>query len=227
MAEMKQILIDMSSGNGAEYSSAGQAQGTTAPLTPDDFYRDPITTTSKIISEQLVGFAQALESQRVKEQREMQFRQSVEQRQTEIQRLSPIMEEIASKRPELYRALPRETALDLLLEQARDREAAFRGTSQLSEVYQSMGWQPQASQPMAPAAPAYQPSSTLGAVGISGGSPSTRAVTQQRPGGANVAGQPTDGMRRLMSSIPDTYGEDRAINAILKERGFGEHIPIY
>ena len=224
MSEMKQLLVDMASGNRPAYQNANQPQAEPVPLTPDDFYRDPIATTSKIISDQLVGFAQALESQRVSEQRENEFRRSVTTRQTEIERLSPIMEDIAGKRPELYRALPRETALDLLIEQARDREAAMKGTSQLAEVYQSMGWQPQA----APAPQTYQPSPTLGAGGIAGGgSPSTRAALPPTPGGQGVAGQQSNALRRIMSSVPDTFSEDRALGDYLKERGFGEHIPIY
>jgi hypothetical protein len=222
-ADLRRELSEIKSMLGERQYSPEQARlpQAEAPLTPDDFYRDPIATTSKIISEQLVGFAQALESQRVNEQRENQFRQTVEKRQTEIERLSPIMEDIAGRRPELYRALPRETALDLLLEQARDREAATRGVALQSELYQTMGWHPATPTNTAP---------PVGAGGFPvGGVASTRAVAPPQ-GSGPTPGQGwanTGAMQRLMRSTPDTSSEDRALNEVLKERQFGEHIPIY
>ncbi len=191
-------------------SPAGAPVGSET-VTPEQFFADPAghsaRITERVMKEHLGSFITA--QQRVEEGRS--FQTWTESHAQELDRLRPIMADFYRADPQLYSALPARKATELLLDRARDRETAIIGMRTLQEIGAGPGG------PGLPAAPAPQLGASLP---MGGGGYATRTPTQPQNGDYSR----TPGFAHLMRSRMGTVDEDRAMQEVLRERGFGEHI---
>jgi hypothetical protein len=191
--------------------------GAETPVSGEEFLQNPgpvierivAKVTDRVVQSHLLAYSDA-QRRVMEQQRTDELRRN---NQAEIDKLAPIMDEIYARDRDLYDALPQGRALTAILERARDRQAAIDAANyhrELTEAYGSNGT------PAGHAAP-----------GTTGSLPSAGTGAGRRPqNGAISDYSNTPAMNRLWRSRSDSREEMRAVTDILKERGFGEDIPI-
>jgi len=165
--------------------------------------------TGKVVQSHLLAYSDA--QRRVMEQQKADdLRKS---NQAEIEKLAPLMDEIYFRDRDLYDSLPQARSLSMILDRARDRQAAIDAASFYRELTEVPGGNGIPAQNAAP--------------GNSGSLPSGGVGTARRPNnGAITDYSNTPAMNRLWRSRSDSRDEMRAVTDVFKERGFGEDIPI-
>jgi hypothetical protein len=190
------------------------------PITAEDFLANPglhierilaraTDQTNKVVQNHLLAYSDA-QRRVMEQQRTDELRRS---NQAEIDKLAPIMDEIYARDRDLYDALPQGRALTAILERARDRQAAIDAANYHKEITEALGGN-------GTLAPNATP-------GQNGALPSAGTGAGRRPqNGAISDYSNTPAMNRLWRSRSDSREEMRALTDTLKERGFGEDIPI-
>lgn len=204
------------------YAPAGQAPpvGQPRPGGPlgNDFLLNPEPVLERIVGgvvqREILNYAQAQARQREMERAE----ELMAEKQAEFERLRPSIQRIYNQRRSWYDALPAAERLEELLGRAQTEERLNTLSGFVSEL-QTSGYID-----VGPRAPAVPPGASPG---VSGGG------TVRQPGGPPQAGPAAGGwsQTRAMQDLwrqPDgTSREMEAMTRVLKERGFGENIPIY
>jgi hypothetical protein len=184
----------------------------TPPIDADAFLRNPIGVlgpaieeiTNRVMKENILAYSEA-QRQFNKQQR---FEQLRAQNSREEAILSPIMDQIYQEMPQIYNRIGQDEAYELLMQQARDRLRGMKGEAFLQEIQQEFGGN---------GAPI--PGQTGGAL------PRPGVPTARVQPGAPANWSETQAFNRLWKS-QTPLEEDRALQAILRERNFGEDIPI-
>jgi len=165
--------------------------------------------TGKVVQSHLLAYSDA-QRRVMEQQRADDLRKN---NQAEIDKLAPIMDEIYFRDRDLYDSLPQARSLTMILERARDRQAAIDAANYHREI---TGLFADNGTPATNAAP-----------GNGGSLPSGGVGAGRRPNnGAPLDYSNTPAMNRLWRSRSDSRDEMRAVTDVLKERGFGEDIPI-
>ena len=201
-------------------SAAMTPSGGLPPITGDQFLADPTPfldrivervteRTNDVVKNHLLAYSDA--QRRVMEQNRVNdLRQ---QNQVEIARLAPVMDEIYAQDRDIYDALPEARSFTMILGRARERQAAIDATNYHREITEAFG-----GGNGSPGVATPPPSGALPSAGTgSGRRPNTQGITDYSN---------TPAMNRLWRSRSDSREEMRAVTDILKERGFGEDIPI-
>lgn len=202
---------------GAPAPNGGEAQ-----ITGEEFLSNPsrfinqvvdrvTERTERVVQNHLLAYSDA--QRRVME--ENRLRDLRQQNQAEIEKLAPIMDDIYQRDRDIYDSLPQARSFTMILDRARERQAAIDATNYHREITEAFGGN---GTPVETAAP-----------GTSGALPSGGTGNGRRPatnrGITDYSNTPA--MNRLWRSRSDSREEMRAITDILKERGFGEDLPIY
>lgn len=212
-----------------QYRQPGQPDTTTptggdTPISGEEFLANPgliverivarvTDQTNKVVQNHLLAYSDAqrrvMEDQRLNDLRN--------QNQAEIAKLAPIMDDIYVRDRDLYDSLPQSRSFNMILDRARDRQAAIDAANYHREITEAFGGNG------TPAVPNAAP-------GQNGSLPSAGTGAGRRPqalGQGITDYSNTPAMNRLWRSRSDSREEMRAVTDILKERGFGENIPIY
>lgn len=208
------------------YTAAGGPTATPAGgesrITGEEFLSNPgvfidrvvdrvTAKTEKVVQDHLLAYSDA--QRRVME--DNRLRELRQQNQAEIERLAPIMDELYARDRDIYDSLPQTRSFGLILERARERQAAIDATNYHREIQEAFGGNGTPAPNAAPGTSGALPSGGTG----NGRRPATnRGITDYSN---------TPAMNRLWRSRSDSREEMRAITDILKERGFGEDLPIY
>ncbi len=197
-----------------------QAPNTAPPRPPaavapeedaEAFFKNPAANIRSLVNEVVGTHLSAYNEAQRRFVEQQQFDRLRSDMQKDIDRLKPFMDEVYAKDRDLYDALPQDRALTLLVDRARDREEAYRAKAYHQEITQLLGGN---GTPAPGAAPAQTGS-------LPGGTAVRRVETSPNGGWSN-----TPNFNRLWKSRSDSVDEMGAITDILKERGFGEDIPI-
>lgn len=179
------------------------------PDDPEKFFQRPKKNFQTIMREVIRDeIAQMNEAQRIA-QEEAVFEQKREANAKRIEALRPQMNRIYQQDIDLYESLPKDRALDLLLERASERFEAERAQQFFRDLQSEMGG----------GIPANAAPQTNGAL------PSGVAQTR-RPGSPQSVTDwsQTPAFNRLWKTRSESWEEDRTIMDILRERGFGEDV---
>jgi hypothetical protein len=226
VSRIEEMLMTRGTPGPPAYRQPGQPDPTTptggdTPITGDQFLANPEPVIERIVSRvtdtvvrnHLLAYSDAqrrvMDDQRVQDLRR--------QNQQEIDKLAPIMDEIYARDRDLYDALPQSRSFNMILERARDRQAAIDATNYHREITEAFGGN-------GTPAPGQAAPGTSGAL-PSGGTGAGRRPQAQGQGITDYSNTPA--MNRLWRSRSDSREEMRAVTDILKERGFGEDLPIY
>jgi hypothetical protein len=191
--------------------------GAETPVSGEEFLQNPgpvierivAKVTDRVVQSHLLAYSDA-QRRVMEQQRTDELRRN---NQAEIDKLAPIMDEIYFRDRDLYDSLPQTRSLTMILERARDRQAAIDATNYHREITEAFGGN---GTPAPNAAP-----------GNSGSLPSGGVGTARRPNNGAISDySQTPAMNNLWRSRSDSREEMKAITDILKERGFGEDIPI-
>jgi len=201
---------------GPEYPPAPAFQAPpgvrSVPNDPEEFFKDPKTNFGQVVRDVVKAEIDRYSEDQQIRQQEMVFEQKRAMRAKEIDVLRPIMSEIYMRDQDLYEGLPKDRALDLLLERANERAEAIRGRAFFQEIREAFG-------------PDGTPAPGHAAPGQTGALPHPGAGLRRAgssPGVADWSNTPS--FNRLWKSRSESYDEHRTIMDILKERGFGEDI---
>jgi len=184
----------------------------TPPVDGDTFLRDPVGVlspvieqiTNRVMKENILAYSEA---QRQFD-RQQEFERLREQNAKEEAILSPIMDQIYQENPGVYNRVGQDEAYRLLISQARDRVRGMKGEAFLQEIQEQFGGNGQTI-----------PGQTGGALPRPG--VPTARVNPATPSNWSE----TPAFNRLWKSS-NGLEEDRALQNILRERGFGEDIKI-
>ncbi len=179
---------------------------------PEEFFKNPAANIRNLVNDVVTTHLSAYNEAQRQFVEQQQFDRLRSQMQKDIDRLRPFMDEIYAKDRDLYDALPQDRALTLLVERAHDREEAYRARAYHQEITQILGGNGTPAPGAAPVQTGALPSGNVG-----------RRV--ETPPSGNWSNTPN--FNRLWKSRSDSVDEMGAITDILKERGFGEDIPIY
>jgi hypothetical protein len=207
----------MRPGNGqVGYGAVPGNPGNGVPtVDPALFQNDPATAVAMvvgpIVEETVARYGRAQIDALAQRDLRIKQEQWQTQQRDRLQKLRPLMEQIYSEKPHLYEHLHPQHRDELLFEAAQDRAKALQGQAFYAEI------------------------EALGLDGTPGGSPAppqTGALPGSAGAGARRPGPAPTGdwgntrnMNRLWRSTTET-DEMRAATDILKERGFGEQIPL-
>jgi len=183
---------------------------------PEEFFKTPAQrianivedVTNRVVTRHLTAYNEA-QRQYMEAQ---QFDSARANLGKEIEELRPFMDELYLKHRAIYDGMPQVEALNLLVENARDRKEAYRARAYHQEISQILG----GNGTPANAAP--------GQTGALPGGTAGRRVDANQPV-ANWSDTPA--FNRLWKARSDSVDEMRAVTDILKERKFGEDVPIY
>lgn len=205
------------------YRRPGQPDTTTptggeTPISGEELLSNPgpvierivARVTDRVVQNHLLAYSDA--QRRVMEDAKLQDLRR--QNQQEIDKLAPIMDDIYLRDRDLYDALPQSRSFGMILDRARDRQAAIDAANYHREITEAFGGNGTPAGNAAPGQTGSLPSAGTGA----GRRPNTQGITDYSN---------TPAMNRLWRSRSDSREEMRAVTDILKERGFGEDIPIY
>lgn len=196
--------------------------GRETPITGEQFLQDPSVfldrlvdrvteKTDRVVQNHLLAYSDA--QRRVLE--EDRLRDLRAQNKAEIDKLAPVMDEIYFRDKDIYDALPQARSFNLILERARERQAAIDATNYHREITEAFGGNGTPALPnAAPGTTGALPSGGTGA----GRRPNSQAITDYSN---------TPAMNRLWRSRSDSREEMKGITDVLKERGFGEDLTIY
>jgi len=192
--------------------------GADTPVSGEEFLANPgpvierivARVTDKVVQSHLLAYSDA--QRRVMEDQKLQDLRR--QNQPEIEKLAPIMDDIYLRDRDLYDSLPQNRSFAMILDRARDRQAAIDAANYHREITEAFGGNGTPAANAAPGQGGSLPSAGTGA-----------GRRPQAPGGISDYSN-TPAMNRLWRSRSDSREEMRAVTDILKERGFGEDIPI-
>lgn len=212
--EMEQMKQSFSAGRYAddtEEAVVGPASDLNqVPDDPEEFFKKPKENFARVVDEVVSRrIAQYDEQQGIYAQ-EMAFEQKRTERAQEIEAFRPIMNELYARRPDFYEDLDKSEALDLLLEQARDRYEAIRASQFYQEMQNATGMAGTPAQQAAPGRGGSLPSGTA-APRRAAGPPATSDWSQ------------TPAFNRLWKTRSESFDEQQTLMDILKERGVGEN----
>lgn len=194
------------------------ATGAVNPVTGEEFLQNPepiierivSRVTDKVVQSHLLAYSDA--QRRVMEDQKLRDLQA--QNKAEIEKLSPLMDDIYFRDKDLYDSIPQSRSFNMILDRARDRQAAIDAANYHREITEALGGTN--GTPAPNAAPGQFGALPSGGTGA-GRRPNTGAITDYSR---------TPAMERLWRSRSDSREEMKAITDILKERQFGEDIPI-
>lgn len=182
------------------------------PEDPEKFFQKPAKNFSELMRGVIRDeIAQMNEAQRIAAE-EAEFEEKRQENADRIEALRPVMNQIYQQDIDLYEALPKDRALDLLLERATERYEAMRARTFFDDLRKETG---------IGGTPANAAPQQTGALPTGSGS-------GRRPGGSQAVSDwsQTPNFNRLWKARSESVEEDRAITSILRERGFGEDIPL-
>jgi hypothetical protein len=192
--------------------------GGETPISGEEFLSNPGPVIERIVSRvtdnvvrnHLLAYSDA--QRRVMEDQKLQDLRR--QNQQEIEKLAPIMDEVYLRDRDLYDSLPQSRSFSMIFERAKDRQAAIDAANYHREITEAFGGNGTPAGNAAPGQSGSLPSAGTGA----GRRPQTQGITDYSN---------TPAMNRLWRSRSDSREEMKAVTDILKERGFGEDMPIY
>jgi len=173
------------------------------------FFKNPIpmmeNVLGKVVRDHLLAYTDA----QSRLNQEKSFEDYRQEKNQEIEKMRPFMDAIYMEDRDLFEALEPKRSLDLLLRRAHEREEALRGRLFLEEMRSLSG--------------GGAPPATTGAL-PSSGTGMGRVVNSSPAPTGNWSN--TRNMDSLWKSRSDGVDEMSALTRVLKERGFGEDIPI-
>ncbi len=202
------------------YTQAGQAPAGRQPGNglSNDFLLNPEplieNVVGRVVQREILNYAQAQAKQREMERAE----DLMAEKQAELERLRPTVQRLYSQRRSWYDQLPPDQRIEELLSRAQTEEKLQTLTGFVSEL-QTNGYLD-----LGPRTPTVPPGASPG---ISG------AGTMRQAGGGPEAGPAAGGwsktraMQDLWHAPDGASREMDAMTRVLKERGFGENVPIY
>jgi len=205
------IGSDLDDAPGDETASLGGS-----PEQAEAFFKNPVpileNVVSKVVRDHLLAYTDA-QSRINQEQSFEEYRQA---KDPEVEQMRPFMEEVYMEDRDLFEALEPRRSLDLLLRRSHERQEALRGRLFFEEMRTLTGGGPQmAAAPATPGTTGALPSSGTGMGRVINNSPAPAGNWSN-----------TRNMDSLWKSRSDGVEEMSALTRVLKERGFGEDIPI-
>lgn len=212
--------------NAAENIGVTRAAGQTAASfesaseDPEAFFKDPVgvlgpvieKTVSQVVRDHLMAYTDA----QTRYQQETSFEEYRASKAQEIERLRPFLDQVYMEDQAIFERLDPRSSLDLLLKRGQERQDALRGQLFFEEMRNLTGAAPQGTP--ANAAPGQTGALPQAGAGVS------RMQQSQVPAGGNWSN--TQNMNRLWKTRSDSVDEMAALTEVLKERGFGNDVPI-
>jgi len=204
---------DMFQRSGPERVPSTPQETSEIPDEAEEFFKKPKQNIGRLVDEVVQRHLTAYnEAQRINND-EQKFVRLREQQSADIERLRPIMNDMYYQEQDLYESLPKDRSLNLLLQRAKERDEALRARQFYSEIKDSIG----------PNGTPAEPNAAPGTTGaLPQGMPGRRAAQTTPSDWSN-----TQNFNKLWKTRSDSTEEMKSITEILKERGFGEDIPIY
>lgn len=179
------------------------------PDDPEEFFKQPAKNFRTLVRDVVRNEIEQLNEASRIAQEETAFESKREANAQRIEALRPFMNQVYQQDIDLYESLPKDRALDILLERASERYEAQRAR-QLFQELQNEGLM---------GGPAHAAPQTQGALPSGNGTVRRSGSPQAISDWSN-----TPAFNRLWKSRSESVEEDRSIMDILRERGFGEDI---